>query len=190
MVFSRRALILSILAVASPLLGRARQGLDQFGGSEPPCGPEQKVTPAVTPDGTFRPGSPRRSSLVEAAASGSRTTVSGTVTGLKCGRIKDAVVDVWQADSQGRLAPSGFALRGHQITDATGHYRFSTIVPGAGSGRAPHLSFRVQVPAKIEFWTEAFFPGNPANPRDARFKPELAMKKTVDGYVFDVFLDL
>jgi protocatechuate 3,4-dioxygenase beta subunit len=97
-------------------------------------------------------------------------TVIGTVAGLKCGRIKDATIDVWQADARGQLDASGFRLRGHQLTDANGRYRLTTIIPGAAAGRAPHLSIRVRIAKKIDFWTEAYFPDNPANARDSRFQ--------------------
>jgi len=192
MLLLRRA-FLALPAVA--LVGAERaaakgQGLEQFGSSAPPCAPDQQITPAVPDDGAYRPGAPRRSSLVEPGATGTRLTLEGTVSGVTCGRIQGATVDFWQADPQGRYDPAGFRWRGHQVTDGQGRYRLVTIVPGAGPGRAPHLGVRVRVSGKADFWTEIFFPNHPLNARDRRYRPELVMKTTADGATFDITLKL
>jgi protocatechuate 3,4-dioxygenase beta subunit len=175
------------LQAASPL---GPQGLDAFGGSEPPCGPEATITPGVPVDGTFRAGAPLRASLAPAGFKGESIAVSGTVSGTKCGRIKGARLDFWQADAQGKYDPTGFTLRGHQLTDAAGRYSLFTPIPGASPGRAPHLSIRVSIAGKPDFYTESFLPGDPRNATDARFKPALAMKKTASGFIFDVTLNM
>src|SRR6187399_1229667 len=80
------------------LLALGPQGLDQFmSAAGPPCSPDEKLTPAVPADATYKKGSPARTSLVEAGMVGTPLDLSGTVSGVTCGRIKGAVVDVWQA---------------------------------------------------------------------------------------------
>jgi protocatechuate 3,4-dioxygenase beta subunit len=62
-----------------------------------------------------------------------------------------AMVDVWHCDAAGVYSDSdgGTAgkkfLRGHQLTDASGAARFTTIYPGWYPGRAVHIHFKVRM---------------------------------------------
>jgi protocatechuate 3,4-dioxygenase beta subunit len=179
------------LVAARPLTLAGQQGLDQFLAS-PPC-KDEKLTPAV-PQPAFVPDAPKRTSLVEPGAPGSRIVVSGSVIGLKCGRIKGARVDFWQPDASGAYPAGGTRWRGHQITDAEGRYRLETVVPGAPPGRARHLSARVEPPGKPPLTTALYFPGDAANNRDKHFAPQLAMRAVAGApagtFAFDFILDL
>jgi len=172
--------------------GADQRGLDQFVTS-PPC-KDEKLTPVVAPRPAFAPDAPRRTSLVEPGAAGSRVVISGHVIGLKCGRIKGARVDFWHPDATGAYASSGKRFRGYQLTDAEGRYRLETIRPGTAMGRAPHVSVRVEPPGKPALTTVIFFPGDPANASDTSFVPALAMREVAGGaartYAFDFILDL
>ena len=173
----------------------ARQDLSVFATSSPPCLPDAAPTPGVAPDGTFKEGAPLRPVLAGPAVAGTRLTLSGTVSGIRCGRISGARVDLWQPDIRGVYDMTGFGLRGYQLTDSQGAYRFETILPGAPNGRAKHLNLRVRVKGHPDFYTEIYFPGDPANARDRRFRKELLMQpKQGSGAeqrgVFDVLLDL
>lgn len=163
----------SVLGAAWPA---SAQGLDQFAMSAPPCGDDPRATPQVPRDDTFRPNAPPRTSLVDAGMAGTPFVFSGTVTGLSCGRVAGARIDLWQCDDRGAYDRTGFRLRGHQLTNATGGFRFETIVPGLSPGRARHLGVRVIVAGKGDFSTELFFPDEPQNVRDPRFKKELLLK--------------
>jgi protocatechuate 3,4-dioxygenase beta subunit len=190
------AACISAVLAASRVLSARGQGLGQFALATPECSDKATVTPAVAPDGTFKRGAPRRASLIDAGVSGSRLVLDGTVTGLTCGRVKGAVVDVWQADGRGAYDMSGFRLRGYQLTDGQGQFAVTTIVPGAPAGRAPHLGLRVQAPGHADFWTELFFAGDPRNAHDSRFQPALALTLIPDGTgagrraAFSVVLDI
>lgn len=194
---SRRGFLAALAASLAGvrLLGAAPQGLEQFAVSAPPC-KDDVPTPAVASDGTFKAGAPLRTALVEPGMAGVRLAVSGTVIGLSCGRIKDADVDVWQADASGAYDRAGFRLHGHQRTDKDGRYQVQTIVPGAGGGRAPHINLRVRIAGKADFWTSMYFEGRPENTRDPSFQPVLAVKLlpaptgSGDTAVFDIVLDL
>lgn len=185
------------LSVALPVgagSGVFAQGLEQFAVSEPPCTDDPRVTPSVPLDRTFRAGAPLKASLADAGTPGTPLSFSGTVTGITCGRVAGARVDVWQADAKGVYDTAGFRLRGHQLTDARGGFSFKTIVPGAAAGRPRHLGVRVQVKGKIDFSTELFFPDDATAPKDARFKKELLLKLTKSGAgqgaIFDVILPI
>jgi protocatechuate 3,4-dioxygenase beta subunit len=170
----------------------APQSLDQFLTS-PPC-KDEKLTPAVTPQPAFATDAPARATLIEPGLTGARIVLTGHVIGIKCGRIKGARVDFWQADAAGAYAASGPRLRGYQVTDAEGRYRLETIRPGAPAGRARHLSARVEPPGKPALTTVLFFPGDPGNSRDKTFQPNLAMRDVAGApagtYAFDFILDL
>ncbi len=184
-------------ALSAPLAGRGRaraQGLGAFSAGPPPCRPDVKPTPS-TPQGTeFKAGAPERASLTEAGVAGRGFVLSGTVSGVTCGPIKQARVDFWQADAQGAYDTSGFRLRGFQITDGVGGYRLETIVPGPSKGRAPCLHVKVQPPGKAAFTSQLFFPDQRLNRTDPQFRQELliAVSDTAGGGSgrFDIVLDL
>lgn len=193
----RQLLALGLSVPAAGLLARtvrASQDLSKFTAGGPPvCTDTRKLTPAAD-DKQFRPGAPGRTWLVEAGMEGKRFTLTGAVVGLRCGAIKDAIVEVWQADAHGVYDPTGFRLRGHQATDVNGAYKVVTIVPGPSDGRARHLGVRVHPPGKPLFTTLLFFSDDPANAKDPAVKPELVMSVTdgPDGAsaTMDIVLDL
>jgi len=53
------------------------------------------------------------------------------------------VLEIWQADAQGRFDNPDFFGWGRAATDQNGIYSFKTIKPGACEGRAPHVNFLV-----------------------------------------------
>jgi protocatechuate 3,4-dioxygenase beta subunit len=68
-----------------------------------------------------------------------------------CTPLAGATVDVWHCDAAGVYSESGGNtagkkfLRGHQVTDANGAVRFTTIYPGWYPGRAVHIHFKVRM---------------------------------------------
>lgn len=124
-------------------------------------------------DLTVIPGKPGR-------AAGQVIYVMGRVLNVEGRPVRDARVELWQANTHGRythpsdtnpapLDPNfeGFAV---QTTDAEGRYRFKTIKPGAYPAnpnwmRPPHLHF--EVVGKINrLVTQMYFPGDPLNDKD------------------------
>lgn len=89
--------------------------------------------------------------------SGSPLVVSGYVyEGLDDTKpIKNAVIDLWQTDTQGNYHPNSngqmsdysvadIALRGTVVTDSNGKYEFTTVYPGEYTGRARHIHVKVR----------------------------------------------
>jgi len=110
--------------------------------------------------------------------------VQGRVLSLKGHALKDAIVEIWQADSHGRYAHPGdinlltsrdenFQGYGAMKIGTDGTYRFRTIrPPGYSSGsirRTPHIHFRVINQARQELVTQMYFPGEPFNSKDFLF---------------------
>lgn len=93
-------------------------------------------------------------------AKGERIVVKGHVVDGGGAPLKDALVEIWQADSAGLYnspqekrgkADPAFAGWGRQPTDdLTGEYRFDTIKPG----RVPFVDGRLMAP-HITFWIVA-----------------------------------
>jgi protocatechuate 3,4-dioxygenase beta subunit len=172
------------------------QGLGTFGTASgpPPCSTDTKPTPSAPVGPDFKPNSPARTSLVEPGMAGTRLVLTGTVSGVRCGLIKHAKLDFWQADAHGVYARDTFTLRGHQFSDDAGAFRLETIVPGASGTRAPSLHVTVTPPGKTPFTTQLFFPGASENKSDPAFRSEQLIAMT-DGRggktgAFNLILDL
>lgn len=114
-------------------------------------------------------------------AAGQIVQLSGRVTNLKGEPLRNARIEIWQANTHGRYAHAsdpnkqlaldpGFQGYALLRTDNNGNYRLTTIKPGPyptprGDMRAPHIHFDVegQVDRKV---TQLFFPGEPLNEQD------------------------
>ena len=194
--YSRRVFLGTITSVAGArgLLAAPQTGLEAFGADTLPCVLDVKATPAVSRDANYKAGAPMRTAIVDPWQKGTPLELTGIVAGLSCGPIANAIVEFWQPDASGTFAPAGMSLRGRQRTDSPGRYRLSTIIPGGSANRAPSIGVHVIVERKAELWTALFFPGQPTNTRDPRFKEELLVKLGgTEGKrvaTFDIRLDL
>jgi protocatechuate 3,4-dioxygenase beta subunit len=147
------------------------------------CTAPASPTPAVTEGPYFKAGSPERASLLSAGISGTQLVLAGFVLTRDCKPVVHALLDFWQADSQGTYDNNGYTLRGHQFTDAAGRYQLTTIVPGLYPGRTEHIHVKAQAPNGSPLTTQLFFPGVADNARDGFYDPNLllSVKNTGDG---------
>src|SRR5205085_8400121 len=107
-----------------------------------------------------------RHSLAEPRSGGVPITITGCVRTGGCGVAAGARVDLWHADQHGRYDHSGARLRGHQFTDASGSFAFTTIVPGHVARRTRHVRIRITGADGSLLTTQLFFPGDPRNAAD------------------------
>ncbi len=133
------------------------------------------LTPQLTEGPFFKAGSPERASLIDANTPGTKLVITGTVYSADCKPVAHALLDFWQADASGNYDNSGYNLRGHQYTDASGRYQLTTIVPGLYTGRTEHIHVKVQAPNGQLITTQLFFPGVAQNDSDGIFNPALLM---------------
>jgi protocatechuate 3,4-dioxygenase beta subunit len=133
------------------------------------------ATPSQTEGPFYKPNSPERTSLREPGISGTLLTVTGYVLSTACKPIAHALLDFWQADSNGNYDNAGFRLRGHEYTDNQGRFSLDTIVPGEYPGRTRHIHVKVQAPGKPVLTTQLYFPGEARNDSDGIFSPALLM---------------
>jgi protocatechuate 3,4-dioxygenase beta subunit len=149
------------------------------------------LTPACSGEPTARqiegpyytPQTPRRSTLIDGLP-GDFLVLQGRVLNTACQPVPNAIVDVWGCDSEGEYDNTGFKLRGHQLTDAQGRFRFETLMPGSYGNstfrRTPHLHVKVQGPGTPLLTTQLYFPDQVLNLRDSFFNPDLLVKWTHD----------
>jgi len=159
----------------------------------PACHDGDEPTPRQTEGPFFKPRSPERAELIEPGMKGRPIELTGFVLDPSCKPVAHALLDLWQADDAGDYDNTGFRLRGHQFTDAQGHYRFRTIVPAVYPGRTRHFHLKVQPSGGRLLTTQLYFPDEPMNRRDGLFRKELLMRVAqVDSNLdarFDFVLD-
>lgn len=150
--------------------------------------------------------------MITGDAKGERITITGTVYDGTGTPLKDALVEIWQADAAGLhnspeetrgAADPHFTGFGRKAGDyATGEWSFETVKPGAvpfidGRLQAPHVSFWIVARGiNLGLHTRMYFPDedNSADPLLARIEhqnraPTLIAEKTGDGaYRFDIWL--
>jgi len=76
-----------------------------------------------------------------AGAQGEPIEITGRVVQADGRALDNVIVEIWQADAEGRFDNRAFCGWGRAATSADGVYLFRTIKPGAPEGRAPHINF-------------------------------------------------
>ena len=120
--------------------------------------------------------------------------------------VPDALLELWQAGPDGRVVQQEGSLRrdgwtftgwGRAATDDTGHYRFTTLTPGAEPGRAPFFAVTVFARGLTNrLFTRAYLPADAAvlaaDPLLSALDPDerstLVTVTDAHGFVFDVRL--
>lgn len=127
----------------------------------------------------YRAGAPFRRQLADASTPGIPLLLTGSVLSLDCrSRLSGAVIDLWQANSDGHYDNDGshdapadvFRLRGKVRADASGRFSFHTVLPGRylnGSTYRPrHLHVKLRAAGHRPLTTQLYFPGDPYNDSD------------------------
>lgn len=147
--------------------------------------PSQTVGPyfayGLTSNGKYEWNDAFSNNLVTADASGERIRVEGRVFDGDGALVPDCMLEIWQADAQGRFsdpqdkrAPPNTSFKGFGrcATDGNGGYAFDTIKPGQvadpdGKLQAPHLLLAVFARGMLlHLYTRIYFDGEAANAAD------------------------
>jgi protocatechuate 3,4-dioxygenase alpha subunit len=127
--------------------------------------------------------------LITPDVSGDRIRIEGTIYDGDGKPIPDAMLEIWQADAQGRYAnprdnralPNAqFKGFGRSSTDKQGVFAFDTIKPGAvpgpgGKPQAPHVVFCIYSRGMLrQIYTRMYFADEASNAAD----PVLAIVPT------------
>ena len=147
--------------------------------------PSQTVGPffkyGLTPNGAYEWNDAFTNNLVTPDTSGDRIRVTGRVFDGDGKPVPDCMLEIWQADAQGRfsdpqdkraLPNSSFKGFGRCGTDANGDYAFDTIKPGTvpdpdGKPQAPHLLLAIFARGMLlHLYTRIYFDGEAGNAAD------------------------
>lgn len=147
--------------------------------------PSQTVGPffkyGLTPVGQYDWNDAFTNNLVTPDVSGDRIRIEGRVFDGDGVPVPDCMLEIWQADSQGRFADpkdkralpnAKFRGFGRCATDANGAFAFDTIMPGQvadpdGKPQAPHILLAVFARGMLRhFYTRIYFGGEAANEDD------------------------
>jgi protocatechuate 3,4-dioxygenase alpha subunit len=147
--------------------------------------PSQTVGPffayGLTSNGKYDWNDAFSNDLVTPDASGERIRVEGRVFDGDGAPVPDAMLEIWQADAQGRFADrqdkralpnAAFRGFGRCGTNANGEYSFDTIKPGAvpdpdGKPQAPHILLAIFARGMLlQLYTRIYFGGEAANSAD------------------------
>lgn len=119
--------------------------------------------------------------VADAGIPGTHIRIKGRILDGDGHVAPDALVEIWQADHQGRyahpadgrpLTSNSFRGFGRCPTDKAGGYAFSTIKPGSvpgpgGTTQAPHINVGVLSRGLLKrLFTRIYFDGDPANASD------------------------
>ncbi|MEZ5833940.1 MAG: protocatechuate 3,4-dioxygenase subunit alpha [Dongiaceae bacterium] len=150
----------------------------------------------------------RRNVLTREGTLGERVRIEGVIYDGTGALVKDAVVEIWQANANGQYGSNDFSGWGRAATDFdTGLFAFETIKPGPvpfrdGRKQAPHIALSIFARGiNIHLQTRLYFPDEAqANAADPVLQlvgqPDLiatltAKKETREGrptYRFDIRL--
>jgi len=179
--------------------------------------PSQTVGPyfkyGLTPNGEYEWNDAFTNNLLTGDVSGERIRVEGKVYDGDGAVIPDCMLEIWQADAQGRfsdpqdaraLPNSSFKGFGRCGTDKNGAYAFDTIKPGVvpdadGKPQAPHIGLAVFARGMLlHLYTRIYFEDEAGNAADSTLalvpadrRPTLIARRkagTGNAYTFDVHL--
>jgi protocatechuate 3,4-dioxygenase alpha subunit len=119
--------------------------------------------------------------VADAGSPGTHIRIEGRILDGEGNVAPDAMVEIWQADAQGRYphpadgrppASNSFRGFGRAATDGDGGFAFATIKPGAvpgpgGAMQAPHINVGVFSRGILKrLFTRIYFTDEPANATD------------------------
>ena len=120
--------------------------------------------------------------LFDDSTPGARIRIAGRVYDAEANPLSDALIEIWQADAEGRYAhpadprSSNAAFKGFGRTgtgtDPESRFIFDTIMPGAVAGQAPHINVIVLARGMLNhLYTRFYFEDQAdANARDPVLK--------------------
>jgi protocatechuate 3,4-dioxygenase alpha subunit len=164
---------------------------------------------ALTPAGRYAITDLAGNDLVTDDAVGERIRIEGRMLDGDGEPVTDAMLEVWQADREGRYPGADSALSnarfkgfGRVECDANGHFSFRTVKPGRvpgpnGAMQAPHINLGIFARGILRrLFTRVYFEDEPANASDpilalvpAEARETLIAKRMGEGvYAFDIRL--
>ncbi|MEQ8654971.1 MAG: hypothetical protein RIC87_21080 [Kiloniellales bacterium] len=142
--------------------------------------------------------------LNRAGKPGVPVTLTGRIRSAGSGQaISAALVEIWQADGEGRYHPSGsgkasdypagtLALRGRLFTDTAGTFGVTTVVPGLYRPRPRHWHLKLSAAGHRTLVTQLYITGDNSRGRQPgapdRHAPLVQRADGLDYSAPDIFL--
>lgn len=162
------------------------------------------------PDGTYSWKETIGDNLITPDVAGDRIRIEGGIYDGDGKPIPDAMLEIWQADGQGRysnepgsrnLSNAAFKGHGRSACDKDGVFSFDTVKPGQvagpnGTKQAPHVVFCIFGRGMLrQVYTRMYFEGDAANGSDpilalvpADRRDTLIAKKNGNTWRFDIHM--
>ena len=141
---------------------------------------------SITPAQTLGPYYPNRMPLDQdndliiqgesiTPAAGEITWLTGKVLGVNGRPLRNALVEIWQADRNGAYIhtaspianrDANFQGYGKFLTGSTGEYLFRTVKPGLYPGRTRHVHYQITATNGQKLVTQLYVEGDPLNAND------------------------
>lgn len=154
----------------------------------------------------YRANAPTRSNMLDKSAEGNKVQIRGVVYSDDCTTaIKDVLVEIWHCNINGEYdnESSEYHHRAKQLTNESGEYSFTTILPGKYLNgrlyRPAHIHFRITHKNHQELISQIYFVGDPnitQDPWASSAKAQQRILPIVLGdtngnleVVFDIYLD-
>ncbi|MGI8785154.1 MAG: intradiol ring-cleavage dioxygenase [Acidobacteriota bacterium] len=111
---------------------------------------------------------------------GEITHLTGRILSASGEPMRNALVEIWQVDSNGVYLHTGsnnyagrdknFQGFGRFLTGSTGEYYFRTVKPVPYPGRTPHIHFALKTKSRERWTTQCYVKGHPQNDSDGVLK--------------------
>ncbi|SFD87087.1 protocatechuate 3,4-dioxygenase [Nitrosomonas sp. Nm166] len=127
-------------------------------------------------------------------AEGQHIIISGQITDVAGHPVEEAMLDIWQADANGRYrhpldanpATLDANFQGWAIirSDNNGIFRFKTVMPSAYPAsktwiRPPHIHFKISKSGYRPLTTQMYFPDQELNAKDLLFSNKSVAEQSV-----------
>ena len=140
----------------------------------------------------FAQGANDLTSVEGKKAKGEVIEITGSVVQADARPLDNVVLEIWQADAQGRFDNPDFFGWGRAATDQDGVFVFRTIKPGTCEGRAPHVNFLVLYSGLMRALHTTMFFDESKDPVldavDPAIRNRLVARKTDNSHRFDIRL--
>ena len=141
----------------------------------------------------FGQGANDLTSIDGVKAKGEVIEITGRITQGDGAPLDNAIVELWQANAEGRFDDPAFLGWGRAATDPSGVYRFRTIRPGAYAGRAAHVNMLILFSGLMRQLQTVMFFENANDPvldavQPAALRERLVARRDGSSYRFDIRL--
>ena len=158
--FSRREILQKSLALGTLVIASSHGPSAMLHALEQ--SEERKPTPPNDLGPFYKRLAPETTSLRVAGDPGMPLAVSGQIFDTRGEKLSGAVLEVWQTNHVGHYDVEGYRYRAKLIADASGAYKFDSVVPGHYPDRVcQHIHYLVTAPGHKPLVTQLYFATDP-----------------------------